>query len=131
LRVLHEALQLASQSRAIRHNIGRAYLESGNWAKALEEFAGNPLWTAITLARAGRVEEASRIELPQRVDIVGLAAYHTALGEHTAALELLEEAIHQRHQLLPQIAVDPSWRPLQKHLRFSQLTARVAGTAPR
>ena len=87
---------------------------------------------AYTLASIGRRDEARDIldQLRARaaqayVPPSNLALVHVGLGEQEAALDRLEEAVEARDLLVTFLGVEPRWRALAGHPRFTTLLAKV------
>jgi hypothetical protein len=92
---------------------------------ALEHVQGNPLWTAITLAMAGRRDEALAIRFTNPVSSFNQAAYYLALGNKNEAFRHLEEAFSEKAPGLVQIRSDPFWAPLRSDSRYRDLLNRI------
>ena len=121
--------------------MGRIYALKGMHREALLAFdraseRGGSLvvkaTAAYTLARIGRRDEARAIldQLRTRaaqayVPPSNLALVHLGLGEHEAALDRLEQAVEARDMLVTFLAVEPRWRSLAGHPRFTSLLAKV------
>lgn len=108
-----KAAELEPKSQWPARGLGRVYLLMDKYPDALAQFAGNPLWTAITLASAGRLEEARKVTLPQLNNWVELAAYWSALGETEKALASLDKAYRARSTDLSSLKFDPQWASLR------------------
>jgi hypothetical protein len=85
-----------------------------------------------TLAASGRRDEARKIldQLKRRaaqayVPPSNLALVHLGLGEHSKALDRLEEAVEARDLLLTFLTVEPRWADLSGHPRFTALLGGV------
>ena len=94
----------------------------GEYANALRQFAEEPIWQAVTLARAGRVDATSG--LPLANGDVYLALYWAALGRNDKAFELLDSA-YRAHALALTILANPVWDPLRSDVRFQALLSRM------
>jgi DNA-binding winged helix-turn-helix (wHTH) protein/TolB-like protein/Flp pilus assembly protein TadD len=120
----------------------RIYLKKGMFADALETAAkakqitgGNAEAIAImgyAAAKSGRRDQAQAAlkELEDArakgfVPAYAFALIHLALGDHTKALELLEEAFEQREALMVFLKVDSNWDELRYEPRFAQLMKRM------
>jgi hypothetical protein len=93
------------------------------YEQALEMFSDEPLWRAITLARAGRLAEARRVEF-NNPDPAYVALYHAAIGETDRAMELLERA-RAAHAMSMTTLVSPWWDPLRTDARFNRLALSI------
>ena len=126
----------------LTHNMmGRIYGLKGMDREALLAFktatdlGGSLVVTATagyTMAVSGRRDEARKIldQLKRRaaqayVPPSNLALVHLGLGEHSKALDRLEEAVEARDLLLTFLTVEPRWADLSGHPRFTALLGAV------
>jgi tetratricopeptide (TPR) repeat protein len=126
----------------LTHNMmGRIYGLKGMYGEALlalnraTELGGSLVVTAMagyTLASSGRRDEARKIldQLTSRaaqayVPASNLALVHLGLGEHTKALDRLEEAVDARDMILTFLTVEPRWTDLAGHPRFTALLGKI------
>ncbi len=83
---------------------------------------------AYALARLGREREAREMlaALEKRgIEPYLLAQIHTALGDHDAALDALEQACEDRSYWMPFVNVEPKFDPLRRDPRFANLLRRI------
>jgi serine/threonine-protein kinase len=119
--------------------LSRAYALNGDTERALRtqekarsifgDVESIPWVTAYVLAVAGRQEEA-RQKVTKTIRAQGrrplnMAHVHVALGEHAAALDLIEEAIGQHRTTVAFLAVRPEYKPLRGNPRFEALLRRI------
>ena len=124
------------------HFLGRAYLASGDFPKAIEhlrksnEIMGSVPFTlgdlGFALASGGQRDEAGRLlqELKARRDrgyypAFPIAEIELALGNSVAALDWLERAVEERHTGFYLPSVDPVWNAIRATPRFRSLLARM------
>jgi tetratricopeptide (TPR) repeat protein len=105
-----------------RRHLGKLYLVRGRYAEALDQFASEPVWKAITLAKMGRLEEARQIVVP--AGDIHLTLYWAALGDTDKAFEALDRA-YQSHSLGLTTLANPVWDPLRSDVRFQELLKRI------
>jgi hypothetical protein len=83
------------------------------------------------LAREGRTGEArTRLHVLERAaripsDATDLAAVYVSLGDHSQAVDALEQAYSGKRIWLPVINVEPSFDELRTDARFHDLLRRV------
>ena len=124
------------------HFLGRAYLASGDFPKAIEhlrksnEIMGSVPFTlgdlGFALASGGQRDEAGRLlqELKARRDrgyypAFPIAEIELALGNSVAALDWLERAVEERHTGFYLPSVDPVWTAIRLTPRFRSFLARM------
>lgn len=124
------------------HYLGRAYLASGDWPKAIEylrksnEIIGSVPFTlgdlGFALAMGGQRQEAERLgqELRARRDrgfypAFPIAEIELGLGNADAALEWLERAVDERLPGFYLPAVDSVWNPIRATPRFRTMIAKM------
>jgi len=117
---LRNAYRLAPEYA--RRHLGKLYLVMGKHSEALELFAGEPTWRAVTLARTGRVQEAHRAFA--LTGDVNIALYWDALGDRNRAFETLEKG-YESHALGLTTLASPVWDPLRSDDRFQALLRRI------
>ena len=117
---LRRALEM-SPEHASRH-LGKLYLVESRYAEALDRFAGEPMWRAITLAKSGRYTDARAIPLDG--NDAHLALLHEALGNRDKAFGVLESA-KEAHDLTLAGLDSPLWDSLRKDSRFRKLEASI------
>jgi TolB-like protein/Tfp pilus assembly protein PilF len=110
------------QPEYARRHLGKLYLAEGKFPEALEQFSNEPIWRAVTLARARRFEEARRVPLPGGDPYAAL--YWAAVGDSDRAFALLEEG-RNSHSLVLTTLVSPVWDPLRKDSRFAKLLTEI------
>jgi tetratricopeptide (TPR) repeat protein len=147
----HPELAIAEYQRALaiepnfglaNHFLGRAYLASGNHARAIaqlrrsDELMGRVPFTrgdlGYALAVSGAHEEAERI-LTELMKARGagfypafpIAAIHLGLGRTDMAIEWLDRAADERQAGYYFPSVDPIYQPLRSHPRFIALMRRM------
>ena len=113
-----------------RHAEALATLEGAN-AKypddplVLSEFAYcNAIAGDVPRARA-LLAEIEGLDGSMYVSPVSRAMVHVGLGEHDRALELLDDAMHEREPLLLFLGLDSLWDPLRDDPRFAELLDRI------
>ena len=87
---------------------------------------------AYVYSQLGQIDGA-RQTLQQLTDLAGrehvplyyLALAHCAVGEDSAALDLMETAYEQRSSVLPWLSIDVAWGPIRRHPRFVRLLERL------
>ena len=87
---------------------------------------------AYVYSRTGQLDVA-RQTLQELTDLAGrehvplyyLALAHCAVGEESAALDLMETAYDQRSSVLPWLSIDVAWGSLRHHPRFVRLLERL------
>jgi TolB-like protein/Flp pilus assembly protein TadD len=117
---------------------GLTHLQLGRFSEALDDFrsafqlsGGRPVLLALlahTLAQTGEKEEARRIL--QQLHSENLSPYYssliyTGLGEPSKALDMLEQAFHERFGLLVYLKVEPLFQSLRSAPRFHTLLRRM------
>jgi TolB-like protein/tRNA A-37 threonylcarbamoyl transferase component Bud32/Tfp pilus assembly protein PilF len=130
---LHRTLAIEPDYEPARTLLGRAYLLTGRDAEALREFEATK-WTpmvAATLAKMGRLDEASRLLADLRASRRPARPYELALayatmGDAAAALEQLETAFRIRDAGLAHLAVDPLLDPLRRSPQLAELLRRMS-----
>ena len=145
------ALAIVEQQRALEtepnyglgvHYLGRAYLASGDWTKAIahlrrsNEIIGSVPFTlgdlGFALAAGGQRDEAERLlqELLARRDrgyypAFPIAAIEMGLGHTDKALDWFERAVEERLTGFYFPSVDPTWDAVRATPRFRALMARM------
>jgi TolB-like protein/Tfp pilus assembly protein PilF len=135
-------LELAPEFVPAEHLLGMALEQKGRYEEAAAAFeksraaaAGNPATLGglgHLLAIIGQAEQAREI----LVELEGIAAgayvspywpalIHTGLGNHAAALDLLEQAVAQRDIWLAWLKTEPRFDNLRADPRFQQLLRRI------
>ena len=125
-----------------RHVLGLAYLHSGRYAEAIDEFQKeaqsdrDDQVSEALLARAyalsGKTADAEKIlhtleELAKQryVSSSDIAVICADLGEKDRAFWWLEKAYEERSNALIYLKLDPAFDLLRSDLRFAALSARV------
>jgi tetratricopeptide (TPR) repeat protein len=147
----HPDLAIAEYARALaiephfglaNHFLGRAYLASGDYTRAIEqlrrsnELLGGVPFTrgdlGYALALAGERDDAERLKSEMMearrerfFPAFPIAAIEMGLGRTDAALEWLERAVHERQLGYYFPSVDPIFDPLRSHPRFIALLKRM------
>ena len=138
LQPLERALELDPHFFVAHMTMGKVYGVQGRYREALAEFAkafryssGNTEALALrgyTLGVSGRRAQARRVlrDLEQKAKKLYVPPLHRSLpwlglGESTAALEALEEALEERDVRLTFLAVEPRWDALRPHPTFQRL----------
>jgi TolB-like protein/Tfp pilus assembly protein PilF len=127
-----------------RSLVGRAYLQLGQFDRAIREFQSRTSTTIgsaadlpVALALSGRTAEAT-LELEslivssrsRHVSAFDIATVCAALGKAEEAFDWLERAIDQRAQPINFLAVDPVFDRLHAHCRFERTLQRLHGREP-
>lgn len=101
-------------------------------ALALAEAPDTLAMLGHALALGGRAEEARAVldrlrelSATRYVNAYGPALIHLALGGRENALDLLEQAVASRCELLVYLGIDPRLDPLRQEPRFQALAAKV------
>lgn len=136
---LNETLALDERADNARTYLGRAYLHSGDYERALTEFRkrqslapGSYGDVAQALALSGRQGEARaelerllRLSKERHVQALDIATVYSSLGEKELALEWLDRAFDDRSTNLGFLAQDPTFDRLRDEPRFVALVRRV------
>lgn len=136
---LQAALALAPEAGAPAGNLALTYSDLGRHAeaiqiaqsvKALDPEDQFPLATlAYAYARAGKRAEAQEAlralrSLPDALPYL-LATVYAGLGERERMFEMLEKALQQRDESMPDLGVDPVFDVYRSDPRFAGLTRRI------
>jgi TolB-like protein/DNA-binding winged helix-turn-helix (wHTH) protein len=114
--------------------LGTIYAAEGRYGEAIAAFegSGDDGGLGHALAAAGRREEALAVlaQLEQRareryVAPFSLALVHVGLGDHDAALDVLERGYEIRDPAMSGLAVDARFAPLANDPRFTALLERI------
>jgi tetratricopeptide (TPR) repeat protein len=123
----------------VRTFLGRAYLHSGQPARALEEFRkrdglapGSYRDVAQALAKLGRRDEVIaelqrvlEISRHRHVQAIDIATIYASLGDTENALRWLEKGYEDRSTNLGFVVQDPSFDDIRDEPRFVALVERV------
>jgi len=137
-----QRLLAASPDLVLAHNgLALNYAQQGRYDEALaaldrtdreSEQVNTLAIRGVVLAMAGHGVEARRVldrldELArdQPVSVFHHASIYVSLGEHDAALALLEEGARERASYLQLLKVEPIFAPLRPDPRFRELLRRV------
>lgn len=136
---LTRTLALDERANNVRAFLGRAYLHSGDPARALEEFRkrdgqvpGGYRDVPQALAMLGRRDEALaelqrvlEVAKQRHVQSIDIATIYSSLGDTANALRYLEQGYDDRSTNLGFIVQDPSFDKLHAEPRFVALVERV------
>lgn len=133
------ALALAPNSAPISANLAFIYSDLGRHADAIrsaerarsldpeDHFTLTALGYAH--ARAGKRPEAERalaaLRSKPEVSPYLIATAYVGLGDREHAFEMLEQAVKQRDDLVPDLGVDPVFRDLRSDPRFARLLRKI------
>jgi DNA-binding winged helix-turn-helix (wHTH) protein/Flp pilus assembly protein TadD len=99
-------------------------------ASATEASNEPAVMVGIVHARAGRRSEALQVRRALEakaatgyVPATEFATLDTALGEYDRALDALERAVREHARSVPSLGINPLFRPLRSHPRFTRLVA--------
>jgi len=135
---LHGVLKADPALDHARSYLGRAYLQMGNYAAAIDEFkrrkslsVGSYSDLACAYALAGRRQDALQ-ELDRVMAVLQLryvpaddiARIHATLGNADQAFEWLDRAVAERAQF-PFFSADPAFDALRSDPRMALLVARM------
>jgi tetratricopeptide (TPR) repeat protein len=141
-----EAIAQLTQTLAFDENadnartyLGRAYMYTGQYERALIEFRrrraqapGSYGDVAETLALSGRQREAReelgrllKLSTERHVQALDIATVYASLGEKDNAMQWLERAFADRSTNLGFLAQDPIFDELHEDSRFVALVTRV------
>ena len=137
--VLTSTLALDDRADNARTFLGRAYLHTGNPARALEEFRkrqalgpGSYRDVAQALAMMGRRDEAITelarvldVSKQRHVQAIDIATIYASLDDTENALRWLEKGYEDRSTNLGFLVQDPSFDSLRAQPRFVALIERV------
>jgi DNA-binding winged helix-turn-helix (wHTH) protein/TolB-like protein/lipoprotein NlpI len=136
---LSETLVLDERADNARTYLGRAYIHTGEFERALEEFRkrqslapGSYGDIAQAFALSDRHEEA-RAELQRLVNLskerhvqaLDIATVYASLGEKEHTFEWLERAFQDRSTNLGFLAQDPTFDAFREEPRFAALLKRI------
>jgi tetratricopeptide (TPR) repeat protein len=124
------------------HSLGEDYIEMGKFKEGVAELTlgvdpgrRNPHFRAklaYGLARAGDrrgavkiLDELERESRTRYIPPTQIAAVHAALGNTQGAFDWLDKAYRVRDSWIPQITVEPPFRPLHSDPRLGILLRRV------
>jgi serine/threonine-protein kinase len=136
------ALELDPRFYLAYNDLARAYEQNGDYEQAVAHYTkgaelagkspGFSAGLACVHAYAGRRAEAERIRdaLIERsrtahVPAYALASISAALGDVEPAVEWLERAVAHRDRALIWMRVNPRFRPLRPHARFTAVARQV------
>jgi DNA-binding winged helix-turn-helix (wHTH) protein/TolB-like protein/Flp pilus assembly protein TadD len=139
IKLLTETLALDDRADNARSYLGRAYLHSGQFEKALSEFRRrrNPAPGSFsdipqTLAMSGHPDEARAelgrlLELSHRqyVPALDIASVYASLGDVQNALTWLDRAYEERSTNLGFLGQDPTFDSLRAQPRFVELVRKI------
>ncbi len=133
------ALALAPNSAPISANLAFIYSDLGRHADAIrsaerarsldpeDHFTLTALGYAY--ARAGKRPEAERalaaLRSKPEVSPYLIATVYAGLGDREHAFELLEQAVKQRDDLVPDLGVEPVFKDLRSDPRFARLLRKI------
>ncbi len=137
-----EAVDLWDESAEVHANLGLALVENGLLVEGVaalekatrldEDAALIKAFLAYGYAEAGRESEArevlSEVEEIHRQSYTcayEIALVHLSLGDESAALDWLEQAVEDGSSCVPFMNVDPRWDTLRDDPRFRELLDRV------
>jgi DNA-binding winged helix-turn-helix (wHTH) protein/TolB-like protein/Tfp pilus assembly protein PilF len=136
---LTQTLKLDDRADNARTFLGRAYLHSGQYERALQEFQkrralapGSYGDVAQTLALLGRRQEALteldrllKLSRDRHVQSLDFATIYASLGETEKAFEWLERAYEDRSTNLSFLAQDPTFDAMRADPRYLALVERI------
>jgi TolB-like protein/Flp pilus assembly protein TadD len=125
-----------------RRLLGAAYLQTDRAGQALAALegaaavgSGDPVvlsWLAHAKGVTGATQEARHLiaqvhalEKVRHVPAYHLALAYTGVGEVAKAFHLLQRACVERDPVLPNVAIDPRFRPLRDDSRYLDLLERL------
>jgi hypothetical protein len=76
------------------------------------------------------LEDLQRLSKQAYVSPVDLAVAHLGLGDASAALALLEQAVQERSPRIAFLGIDPHFDALRSDPRFQRLIARIGLSSP-
>lgn len=137
--ILTRTLEIDDRANNVRTFLGRAYLHSGQPARALEEFRkrdglapGSYRDVAQALAKLGRRDEVIaelqrvlEISRHRHVQAIDIATIYASLGDTENALRWLEKGYEDRSTNLGFVVQDPSFDDIRDEPRFVALVERV------
>lgn len=136
---LTQTLKLDDRADNARTFLGRAYLHSGQYERALQEFQkrqalapGSYADVAQALALSGRRQEALaeldrllKLSRDRYVQALDFATIYASLGETGKAFEWLERAYEDRSTNIARLAQDPTFDAMRADPRFVALVERI------
>lgn len=134
-----ESLALDDHAGIAHRSLGRVYLHTGRYERALAEFAkapgvspGSYADVADAYALSGRREEALaelgrvlKLSGERYVSAVDIAAIYAGLGDADQAVTWLDRALEQRASALGFVAQNPIFDSLHHDARFIALVERI------
>jgi serine/threonine-protein kinase len=133
------ALALAPDAGGVSANLAPIYSDLGRHAEAIRtaerarSLDPEDHFTLATLgyayARAGKRPEAERalaaLRSKPEVSPYLIAAVYAGLGDKEHAFEMLEQAVKQRDDLVPDLGVHPAFKELRSDPRFARLLRKI------
>lgn len=142
VRMYESSLELSPRT-ATRANLALSLMDLGRRDEALrtimqaysiDSTANTRAVLGYIQAVAGHRQEAEAVLASLRTDPDASpymrAGIHVALGETDAAFSLLDEAVSTHDDLVPDLGIDPVFRPVQGDPRFAALLARMGLPMP-
>ena len=136
---LSETLALDERADNARTYLGRAYMHTGEYERAITEFRkrhslapGSYGDVAQAFALSDRREEAQaelqrllKLSKERHVQALDIATVYASLGETEQTFEWLERAFHDRSTNLGFLAQDPTFDAVREEPRFAALVKRI------
>ena len=141
IEILRRVLSREPRFFPAHYNLGRAYVEMGQYQEAAEAFgeaerlSGNrqaATALAYALGRAGRTSDAKRI-LEEMTAVLGtqyvpapqIALIYLGLHQTDKALDLLERGLDERSYWMVYLKADPVYDVIRSEARFSRILAAM------